>query len=609
MNSLKKCLSFVLAALMMLSIISVATVSVGAKTIVRDGISYELDSSDMTATVVGYTSRSSEDEVVISSEVDGYKVAFIAARTFINNKDIVSVEMPDSILYIRDFAFDGCTNLREVKCSSNVEYIGKGAFRDCVNLGGMDIGSAVKTIGSVAFKNSAITEIEIPDTCTFLGDTAFYGCSELEIVKLSQSIETIYDSTFYGCSSLKEIAIPGNVKSIEDRAFYNCTTLKSVTMDEGTEQILFRAFQNCTSLESINLPDSLTYIGEGAFWDCDSLRQISIPAGVECMTYTSFRGCDSLTTVQLGQGVKTIEKYAFMNNSSLKAIAIPETVGTIDELAFSHCPGLVIYGSKGTEAQNFAKNMGLIFVGYEINEDGEAVITAYESPKVSDVELVAEINGAPVTTIAPDAFRDNASIRSITLSSGITQVGAHAFDGCTALENVILSAESTHIGEYAFANCPKIKNVCLPEEVATLDEGAFGFVLSGDEYVAAEGFHIYGWVGTAAQKYCEDNGIQFRLGLLKEVATDKIVMGMNYVEKIYEEGDEFRMIKVLGDTDFSGKVNVRDASAIQKHVADLVELSEEALIVSDTNLDSKVNVKDATQIQKYLVDIINSFYP
>ena len=63
----------------------------------------------------------------------------------------------------------------------------------------------------------------------------------------------------------------------------------------------------------------------------------------------------------------------------------------------------------------------------------------------------------------------------------------------------------------------------------------------------------------------------------------------------------------LGDVDFSGSVNVKDATLIQKATARLAQLTDEARALADVNADNKVNVLDATTIQKYLSGIIKDF--
>ncbi len=55
-----------------------------------------------------------------------------------------------------------------------------------------------------------------------------------------------------------------------------------------------------------------------------------------------------------------------------------------------------------------------------------------------------------------------------------------------------------------------------------------------------------------------------------------------------------------GDADVDGEVNIRDATAIQKHVADIIVLTEQGLANAEVDSSSSLTVKDATYIQKYI---------
>lgn len=58
-----------------------------------------------------------------------------------------------------------------------------------------------------------------------------------------------------------------------------------------------------------------------------------------------------------------------------------------------------------------------------------------------------------------------------------------------------------------------------------------------------------------------------------------------------------------GNVDRKGDINVKDATLIQKYLANLVELEEYPLMLADVNSDGKVNIKDSTAIQKYCAKI------
>lgn len=60
---------------------------------------------------------------------------------------------------------------------------------------------------------------------------------------------------------------------------------------------------------------------------------------------------------------------------------------------------------------------------------------------------------------------------------------------------------------------------------------------------------------------------------------------------------------ILGDVDGNGKVNIKDATMIQKAVAKIISLTDSEQIRADVNTDTKVNIKDATAIQKFVAKI------
>ncbi len=62
-----------------------------------------------------------------------------------------------------------------------------------------------------------------------------------------------------------------------------------------------------------------------------------------------------------------------------------------------------------------------------------------------------------------------------------------------------------------------------------------------------------------------------------------------------------------GDVNKDGKVNVVDATAIQKNVAGLLSFDAQQKQSADVDADTKITVKDATTVQKHSAGIISSF--
>ena len=57
----------------------------------------------------------------------------------------------------------------------------------------------------------------------------------------------------------------------------------------------------------------------------------------------------------------------------------------------------------------------------------------------------------------------------------------------------------------------------------------------------------------------------------------------------------------------NGRIDVNDATTVQKHIAQLLTLTGDLLTAADANKDGKVDVNDVTTIQKYVAKIIDKF--
>lgn len=73
----------------------------------------------------------------------------------------------------------------------------------------------------------SLTNINIPNSVTTIGDSDFAYCDSLTSINIPNSITTIGKLAFWGCESLVNINIPNSVTTIEDGAFYGCENLPS----------------------------------------------------------------------------------------------------------------------------------------------------------------------------------------------------------------------------------------------------------------------------------------------------------------------------------------------------------------------------------------------
>ena len=126
-------------------------------------------------------------------------------------------------------------------------------------------------------------------------DDAFFKCSSLTSIVISNSVVSIGDNAFKGCNSLSNVVIPNSVTTIEAGAFWDCSSLTSIVIPNSVVSIGGSAFSGCSSLTSIVIPNSVVSIGDSAFEDCRFLLIIDIPDSVTSIGNSAFSGCNNLS--------------------------------------------------------------------------------------------------------------------------------------------------------------------------------------------------------------------------------------------------------------------------------------------------------------------------
>ena len=108
---------------------------------------------------------------------------------------------------------------------------------------------------------------------------------------------------------------------------------------------------------------------------------------------------------------------------------------------------------------------------FRIYGDHAAVLTLEK--RLKKAEIPAQIDGIPVTEVAPNGFKNQAKLTTLTLPEGLVKIGESAFEGCTALTEVILPESLTSLGENAFSSCKKLSSLQIGHRLETLPYHCF----------------------------------------------------------------------------------------------------------------------------------------
>lgn len=298
---------------------------------------------------------------------------------YLDDEEITTPEIPQSVTFIGDFAFIGCSHFSSVTIPNTVTTIGRNAFERC----------------------SGLTSISIPGSVGKVGNYAFYDCTGLTSLTISNGVQSIGTYTFGNCKGVTSLSIPNSVASIGDDAFAGCTGLTSLTFGNGLYTIGNYAFLGCIGLPSANIPEGVTRIGKGAFNGCSAISTITIPRSTKEISAEAFAECPNLSEVCC----YAEELPTTVNSLNWTTTYIPDLFkDSYIEYATLYVPETAIDAYKKNETWNgFGSIKTLSGEGPEIQKCATPTIS-YESSiltfscETEDVEFI--YNMAPLSAIS-----------------------------------------------------------------------------------------------------------------------------------------------------------------------------------------------------------------
>ena len=460
--------------------------------------------------------------------------------------EITKVIIEDGVTSIGSCAFDRCRKLKSITISDSVTSIGWYAFSSCEKLTMVTIPDGVISIGSRAFNDcKSLASITIPTSVASIGDAAFVGCDNLTTVNFyAQNCENmgIFENPVFWDCPITTINIGNSVNNIPSYAFSGCSCLTDITIPNSITSIGEYAFSYCYSLRSITIPDSVTYVGVAALYECNSLESITlpfIPGGYLGYIFGAddyFNNCyyvpESLSTLTLSDKCTAIETYGtFYDCFMLTDINLGKNVATIDVSVFFDCARLenITVDAKN---QHYSSNDGVLF------DKNIETIVYYPQAKPNSLYAIPD----SVTAIGEYAFTNSYDLKEISIPNSVQSIGEGAFYH-SGIESIVIPDGVQTIENATFFRCFYLTDVSIPDSVITIKDSAFaesgitnikipdGVTSIGEaaflwcnlksieipESVTSIGkdafincpVTIYGYAGSYAQRYADENNIPF----------------------------------------------------------------------------------------------------
>ncbi len=332
----------------------------------------------------------------------------------------------------------------------DVTTINESAFYGCSIITSVTMSEGIQHIKYRAFGDcTGLTSVVIPESVTTIDNTVFSGCTGLATVVIPDSVTSLGNSIFRGCTSLTSVTLPKGITSIGNHFFRECTSLEGIALPKGITKIGNYAFCGCTNLASVSLPENITEIGSYAFRECTKLTSFVIPEGVTSISDYLLYKCTGLTSVTIPAGITSIGSSAFYGCRGLTSIPIPENVTKIGGSAFYGC----------TNVKSFTIPEGVTSLGSYTFRDCKG-LTTFTLPE-------------GITNVGFGSFYNCANLTSISIPDSVTKIDSYAFCQCYKLEAIDIPKNVTSIGMYAFHACTDLASVEIPEGVTIIDDRAF----------------------------------------------------------------------------------------------------------------------------------------
>lgn len=295
----------------------------------REDISNHLYVDD-SGTLIGISDElKTASEITIPKIVSNRFVTSIGDFVFMDNENLVSITISDSVKTFGSSVFDGCCNLQRINLPQYMESWGTYVFSGCTSLNSVTIPYGLETIPVGTFRNcSSLETFDIPFGVNTIEMLAFANCAQLREFKIPSSVTKINREFLVKCRSLEKITLEaGNpVFSMEG----NCL-IKKIEYDEATikafgaygitlEPIMYSLVEAVADKNGcVEIPYYIDTVRAGVLEQRDNLKKVIIKASNCHLVEDTIANCPNLAVIEMPSST-IIDEGSLVNCPKLKIV-------------------------------------------------------------------------------------------------------------------------------------------------------------------------------------------------------------------------------------------------------------------------------------------------
>lgn len=233
---------------------------------------------------------------------------------------------------------------------------------------------------------------------------------------------------------------------------------------------------------------SLTAIEAGAFSDSAALQSLDTGDSVVNIATGALSGCTALERLAIGSSVAVFDAFDLKDCDTLESIEVANTNGvfaSVDGVLYNGDKTVLLFCPRGLKSESLKLPAGVLSIG----DSAFAECT--------EIKAVVIPTGCALSAFS---FFHCTTLKSVTLSDGMTAIPERCFFGCVSLQSVAVPEGVEEIGRLAFFGCVALTKASLPSTVTSIGDDVFK-CCSALKSISVKGEYAVAWYNETGKEY------------------------------------------------------------------------------------------------------------